>query len=186
MTLTDAALAAELAVDAGKLLLAVRDEVGFAQPWHLGDLGDGRANQLIIRRLRDERPGDAVLSEESPDNLARLRADRVWIVDPLDGTREFTTRGRDDWAVHIALWQRVGGPDGASTLDNALSGKPQIVQIEPTDTAFKTNGCQPWQLTDAPPPNENPPWLSGIQLRHYLDVINGLSGASGNGQLPPS
>ncbi len=83
-------------------------------------------------------------------------------------------------------WKRVGGPDGATTLDNALSGKPQIVQIEPTDTAFKTNGCQPWQLTDAPPPNENPPWLSGIQLRHYLDVINGLSGASGNGQLPPS
>ena len=123
MTLTDAALAAELAVDAGKLLLAVRDEVGFAQPWHLGDLGDGRANQLIIRRLRDERPGDAVLSEESPDNLARLRADRVWIVDPLDGTREFTTRGRDDWAVHIALWQRTGA-DGAGAITDAAVSLP--------------------------------------------------------------
>ena len=123
MTLTDAALAAELAVDAGKLLLAVRDEVGFAQPWHLGDTGDGRANQLIIRRLRDARPGDAVLSEESPDNLARLRSDRVWIVDPLDGTREFTTPGRDDWAVHIALWQR-GGADGLGAITDAAVSLP--------------------------------------------------------------
>ncbi|BBY35336.1 3'(2'),5'-bisphosphate nucleotidase CysQ [Mycolicibacter minnesotensis] len=121
MTLTDAALAAELAVDAGKLLLAVRDQVGFAQPWHLGDTGDGRANQLIIRRLRDERPGDAVLSEESPDTLARLTSDRVWIVDPLDGTREFTMPGRDDWAVHIALWQRDGADGFGAITDAAVS-----------------------------------------------------------------
>ncbi|WP_082109615.1 inositol monophosphatase family protein [Mycobacterium sp. UM_Kg1] len=123
MTLTDAALAAELAVEAGKLLLAVRDKVGFAQPWHLGDTGDGRANQLIIRRLRDARPTDAVLSEESPDTLARLRADRVWIIDPLDGTREFTTPGRDDWAVHIALWQR-GGVDGYGAITDAAVSLP--------------------------------------------------------------
>ena len=83
-------------------------------------------------------------------------------------------------------WRRIGGDDGNTTLDNALTGKPQVVRIEPTDTAFKTNGCQPWQLTDAPPPGQNPPWLSQIQLRHYLDVLNGLAGQSGNGQLPPS
>ena len=83
-------------------------------------------------------------------------------------------------------WRRVGGDDGNTTLDNALTGKAQVVQIEPTDTAFKTNGCQRWQLTDAPPPGQNPPWLSQIQLRHYLDVLNGLAGQSGNGQLPPS
>jgi hypothetical protein len=83
-------------------------------------------------------------------------------------------------------WRRIGGDDGNTTLDNALTGKPQVVQIEPTDMAFKTNGCQPWQLTDAPPPGQNPPWLSQIQLRHYLDVLNGLAGQSGNGQLPPS
>jgi hypothetical protein len=83
-------------------------------------------------------------------------------------------------------WRRVGGGDGNTTLDNALTGKAQVVQIEPTDTAFKTNGCQPWQLTDAPPPGQNPPWLSQLQLRHYLDVLNGLAGQSGNGQLPPS
>ncbi|MBW0017957.1 MAG: 3'(2'),5'-bisphosphate nucleotidase CysQ [Mycobacterium sp.] len=106
---TDAALAADLAVDAGKLLLQVRDEVGFGHPWALGDAGDFYANELLLRRLRAERPDDAVLSEEAYDDLVRLNSDRVWIVDPLDGTREFSTQGRDDWAVHIALWQRPGG-----------------------------------------------------------------------------
>jgi 3'(2'), 5'-bisphosphate nucleotidase len=103
---TDAALAADLAVDAGELLLRVRDEVGFGHPWSLGDAGDFHANELILRRLRAERPDDAVLSEEAYDDLVRLQSDRVWIIDPLDGTREFSTPGRDDWAVHIALWQR--------------------------------------------------------------------------------
>lgn len=102
---TDAALAAELADAAGRLLLQVRDELGFSDPWALGAAGDKRANALILERLRDERPDDGVLSEEAHDNLRRLRKDRVWIIDPLDGTREFSTRGRDDWAVHVALWQ---------------------------------------------------------------------------------
>jgi 3'(2'), 5'-bisphosphate nucleotidase len=115
---TDAALAADLAADAGKLLLQVREEVGFGHPWALGDAGDFHANELILRRLRAERPGDAVLSEEAYDDLVRLKSDRVWIIDPLDGTREFSTPGRDDWAVHIALWQR---PAGGST-----NGRPEI------------------------------------------------------------
>ncbi|MGO9510808.1 MAG: 3'(2'),5'-bisphosphate nucleotidase CysQ [Mycobacterium sp.] len=115
--MTDAELAADLAADAGKLLLAVRDEIGFGHPWALGDAGDFEANALLLRRLRAERPGDAVLSEEAHDDLVRLRSDRVWIIDPLDGTREFSTQGRDDWAVHIALWQR---PDGLN------DGRPQI------------------------------------------------------------
>lgn len=111
--LTDAALAADLAADAGQLLLKVREEIGFGHPWALGDAGDSLANALILRRLSVERPGDAVLSEEAYDDLARVDRDRVWIIDPLDGTREFSTPGRDDWAVHIALWQRpAGGPTG--------------------------------------------------------------------------
>ncbi len=84
-------------------------------------------------------------------------------------------------------WKRVGGPDGTATLDNALSSKPQLVQIDPTDKAFKTDGCQPWQLADGQTPAaDTPPWLAQLQLRHYLDVLNGLAGQSGNGQLPPS
>ncbi len=118
--LSDAALAAELAVDAGKLLLAVRAEVGFDYPWMLGDVGDRQANTLLLQRLRAERPGDAVLSEEADDDLTRLHSDRVWIIDPLDGTNEFSIPGCRDWAVHVALWQRDAGPGGGIT-DAAVS-----------------------------------------------------------------
>jgi 3'(2'), 5'-bisphosphate nucleotidase len=120
--LTDAALAADLAADAGELLLKVREEIGFGHPWALGDAGDSLANELILRRLRAERPDDAVLSEEAHDDLARLKYDRVWIIDPLDGTREFSTPGRDDWAVHIALWQRP--TDGQREITDAAVALP--------------------------------------------------------------
>jgi 3'(2'), 5'-bisphosphate nucleotidase len=129
---SDAALAADLAEDAGKLLLAVRHKVGFDHPWLLGDAGDSQANSLLLRRLHAERPDDAVLSEEAYDDLTRLRADRVWIVDPLDGTREFSTPGRDDWAVHVALWQRHDGPNGAIT--DAAVALPAMGELYRSDT----------------------------------------------------
>lgn len=137
---TDAALAAAVADEAGRLLLEVRDEVGFDHPRHLGDAGDARANVLILDRLRAARPDDAVLSEESPDTQRRQFADRVWIVDPLDGTREFSTAGRPDWAVHIALWRRDGGPDGAIT--DAAVGLPATGEVYRSDTvtAAEPNG----------------------------------------------
>ena len=119
--LTDAALAADLAADAGELLLKVREEIGFGHPWALGDAGDSLANELILRRLRAERPDDAVLSEEAYDDLVRLKSDRVWIIDPVDGTREFSTPGRDDWAVHIALWQRSAHGDGGSDSEGEIT-----------------------------------------------------------------
>jgi 3'(2'), 5'-bisphosphate nucleotidase len=130
--LTDAALAADLAVDAGKLLLAVRDEVGFAYPWMLGDIGDRQANSFLLQRLRAERPGDAVLSEEADDDLTRLHADRVWIIDPLDGTNEFSIPGCRDWAVHVALWQRHAGPGGAIT--DAAVALPALGEVYRSDT----------------------------------------------------
>jgi 3'(2'), 5'-bisphosphate nucleotidase len=130
--LTDAALAGDLAEDAGKLLLAVREEIGFDHPWALGDAGDSRANSLLLRRLSAERPGDAVLSEEAYDDLTRLTADRVWIIDPVDGTREFSTPGRSDWAVHVALWQRNGGPHGAIT--DAAVALPAAGELFRSDT----------------------------------------------------
>jgi 3'(2'), 5'-bisphosphate nucleotidase len=129
---TDAALAADLAEDAGRLLLRVRAEVGFDYPWELGDAGDSLANTLLLRRLSAERPGDAVLSEEAHDDLVRLRSDRVWIIDPVDGTREFSMPGREDWAVHVALWQRIGGPDGL--LTDAAVALPARGEVYRTDT----------------------------------------------------
>lgn len=138
--LTDAELAADLAADAGKLLLQVRAEIGFDQPWTLGETGDRQANSLLLRRLQAERPGDAVLSEEAHDDLARLKSDRVWIIDPLDGTREFSTPGRDDWAVHIALWRRSSnGQPEITDAAVALPARGNVVYR--TDTV--TSGAAP-------------------------------------------
>lgn len=110
--MTDAALARAIAEEAGALLLALRREGGLAGR-ALGDAGDAQANALILDRLRAARPQDFVLSEESIDDTARCAADRVWIVDPLDGTREYAD-GLDDWAVHIAL--AVGGRPGPGAV----------------------------------------------------------------------
>lgn len=138
--LTDAELAADLAADAGKLLLQVRAEIGFDQPWTLGEAGDRQANSLLLRRLQAERPGDAVLSEEAHDDLARLKSDRVWIIDPLDGTREFSTPGRDDWTVHIALWRRSSnGQPEITDAAVALPARGNVVYR--TDTV--TSGAAP-------------------------------------------
>ena len=132
MSLTDAALAAAVAQEAGELLLALRAEFSFYDPYELGDAGDKRANVLILDRLREQRPGDAVLSEEAVDDLSRVDADRVWIVDPVDGTREYSIPPRQDWAVHIALWQRDGSPDGG--LTDAAVALPARGEVYRTDT----------------------------------------------------
>lgn len=99
--LDDATLARRIADNAGALLLSLLEE-GTLEGRTLCDAGDREANRLILDLLARARPDDAVLSEESADDLARLTQARVWIVDPLDGTREFGER-RADWAVHIAL-----------------------------------------------------------------------------------
>lgn len=139
---TDAEVAAVVAAEAGELLLAVREEVGFYDSYDLGDAGDRRANTLILKRLAELRPGDAVLSEEAVDDLSRVHADRVWIVDPVDGTREFSMPGHTDWAVHIALWQRHGRAAGAApaatgdqgAITDAAVGLPALGQVYRTDT----------------------------------------------------
>ncbi len=99
--MTDGELAHDIASEAGALLLALRQR-GDCTGKALGDRGDREANELILARLYAARPSDFVLSEESRDDPGRCAASRVWIVDPLDGTREYA-EGRDDWAVHVAL-----------------------------------------------------------------------------------
>ncbi len=103
--LTDAELAAHLAEVAGKLLLQVRD-CGLMSLKALGKAGDNIANQYLIHAIAEQRPDDGLLSEESSDTDARLSKSRVWIIDPVDGTREYG-EARDDWAVHVAL--AIGG-----------------------------------------------------------------------------
>lgn len=99
--MTDAELAYLLADEAGKLLMSVRDS-GVVEGKPLGALGDAVAHEFLVRALAVHRPDDAVLSEEGSKDLDRLKHSRVWIVDPLDGTREYS-EGRSDWAVHVAL-----------------------------------------------------------------------------------
>jgi 3'(2'), 5'-bisphosphate nucleotidase len=105
---SDHQVAARLATEAGRLLLDVRAELADATEAERKAAGDKRSHDFLMEALAAERPGDAVLSEEGADNPVRLSAERVWIVDPLDGTREFSELGRDDWAVHVALWKRFG------------------------------------------------------------------------------
>ncbi len=116
----DAALAAELAVVAGRMLVRLRS-VLFAEgvaPWEVMDTGDAEAHKLLVAALSELRPTDSVLSEEGRDDRKRLQAERVWIVDPLDGTNEYG-EGRPDWAVHVALWERGELSAGAVSLPSA-------------------------------------------------------------------
>jgi len=103
--MNDAELAAHLAEQAGRILLEVR-ESGRHHGKELGRAGDAEANAVLVAALRELRPNDGLLSEEEKDNALRLTKERVWIVDPVDGTREYGER-RNDWAVHVAL--AIGG-----------------------------------------------------------------------------
>jgi 3'(2'), 5'-bisphosphate nucleotidase len=119
---SDDLLARDLAVAAGERLIRLRAAGGDAA--QLRAAGDRLSHEFLSAELARLRPGDAVLSEEGKDDAARLSADRVWIVDPLDGTREFGEPGRSDWAVHVALWENGRLTAGAVALpaqDRVLS-----------------------------------------------------------------
>lgn len=114
----DHGLARRLAEEAGRLLVQVRAELGRAgsHRWDVMDTGDVTAHRFLMDALQRERPGDIVLSEEGADDRRRMGAERVWIVDPLDGTNEYGEPGRPDWAVHVALWERGALTAGAVAL----------------------------------------------------------------------
>ncbi len=110
MIVDDDHLAHDLATSAGQRLLDLRDRADFSDQVALRAAGDRLSHEYITAALAAHRHGDALLSEEGKDDLVRLAARRVWIVDPLDGTREFGEAGRTDWAVHVALWERADQP----------------------------------------------------------------------------
>ena len=125
---TDAEFAAHLAATAGKLLLQIRDN-GQLSPQALGKAGDEAANRYLCDAIHEQRPDDGLLSEEEKDNPTRLSKSRVWIIDPVDGTREYG-EGRTDWAVHVAL---------------AVDGVPCIgaVALPSLDLVLRTDQLQP-------------------------------------------
>jgi 3'(2'), 5'-bisphosphate nucleotidase len=102
--LSDHDVAREVAVAAGEMLVELRERMRGESVDVVRARGDLDSHRLIVELLAELRPADAVLSEEGVDDRARLQARRVWIVDPLDGTREFGEAERSDWAVHVALW----------------------------------------------------------------------------------
>ena len=127
---SDAEVSREIAQRAGQLLLELR--AGFGPIDDKDDAnrlrkeGDRQAHELIVAALAEVRPDDAVLSEEGKDDAARLEAERVWIVDPLDGTFEYG-QGRPDFAVHIALWQPARAAISAATVDLPAQGLTRTV-----------------------------------------------------------
>ena len=134
--MTDPELAAHLAQAAGKLLLDVRAAGGLSGV-ALGKAGDQTANQFLVAAIRDQRPDDGLLSEEEKDNSARLSKSRVWIIDPVDGTREYGEK-RADWAVHVAL---------------SIDGAPAIgaVALPDLDLVLRTDQIQPLPAASATP-----------------------------------
>lgn len=116
-SLSDAELATQLAIVTGQLLVQVREDLiaEGTTMWNLKDTGDMVAHNFLMEAFDAVRPNDGVLSEEGHDNRARLSNNRVWIIDPLDGTNEYG-EGRSDWAVHIALWENDELTAGAVSL----------------------------------------------------------------------
>ncbi len=128
MAMSDGDLAAQLADQAGRILLQVR-ESGLFGGKALGKAGDQTANQFLCHALREQRPEDGLLSEEEKDNAERLAKERVWIVDPVDGTREYG-EARADWAVHVGL-----AVDGVPALGSvALPGLGTVLRSDAPGT----------------------------------------------------
>jgi len=145
MTMTDADLAAHLAEVAGRILLEVRASGVFGGK-SLGKAGDQTANQFLVHALREQRPDDGLLSEEEKDNPERLGKSRVWIVDPVDGTREYGEE-RTDWAVHVGLaidGQPVIGAVGLPGLGEVLrTDRPGAVPPAPARLRMVVSRTRP-------------------------------------------
>jgi 3'(2'), 5'-bisphosphate nucleotidase len=138
-TLDEHAFSAWAAEAARTVLLEVRSRAGSEglEGKALKDAGDTAAQAELDRLLTAFRPDDSVLSEEAADDKSRLDASRVWIIDPLDGTREFSEPPRDDWAVHVALWEDgdlVAGAVAQPALGETFStGRPVVVPPRTSD-----------------------------------------------------
>ncbi|MDD7810978.1 3'(2'),5'-bisphosphate nucleotidase CysQ [Mycobacterium sp. CSUR Q5927] len=167
--MNDHQLAAQLAADAGRLLLAVREELADAPAAERKAAGDKRSHDYLMTALAAERPDDAVLSEEGADDPVRLHAERVWIVDPLDGTREFSELDRDDWAVHVALWQ--AGELNAGAVALPARG---ITLATPTVTAPPPHTGQPRIAVS----RSRPPAIAET-VRERLDAVLVPMGSAG-------
>ena len=164
---TDAELARALAAQTGELLTALRRDPPVGRS--LRDAGDAAAHELIVRGLGQARPDDVVFSEEAADPRRRLAQRRVWIVDPLDVTREYGEPGREDWAVHIALWA-----DGA--LVAAAVALPALGEVYATDDP-------PSRPAHPTPPSRPGPGPRIVVSRSRPPAVAGLLASELGGEL---
>jgi len=162
---TDDILARDLAADAGRVLLRIRaDFPADGDGKELKSAGDTGSHDFLMAMLAQSRPQDAVLSEEGADDPARLSAERVWIVDPLDGTREFSERPRDDWAVHVALWERGELVAGAVAL-------PAREQVFATDAPPPIPPANGGKIRLAVSRSRPPAWLPALVEALDAEVV---------------
>lgn len=150
MSMSDGELAAHLAETAGRILLDVR-AAGVFSPKALGKAGDQTANQFLVHAIREQRPDDGLLSEESKDTAERLAKSRVWIIDPVDGTREYGEE-RTDWAVHVGL-----AIDGVAAI--GAIGLPGL------DLVLRSDRPQPL------PPGNSPPRMLVSRTRPAAEAV---------------
>jgi 3'(2'), 5'-bisphosphate nucleotidase len=154
------------------MLVGLRDDLvrsGISY-WALKDEGDWAAHRFIVESLRTNRPEDIILSEEAADDRARLSADRVWIIDPIDGTNEFAEPPRQDWAIHIALWER--GRLSAGTV--ALPALGLTFDADPPHTVPPVTRTRPILVTSR---TRNP--YCAVIVAHALGCDVGRLGSAG-------
>jgi 3'(2'), 5'-bisphosphate nucleotidase len=179
-TADDHALAHDLAERAGRLLLDLRAEGG--DPAALKNAGDRSSHNFLVAELAKARPADAVLSEEGIDDKARLTADRVWIIDPLDGTREFGESGRPDWAVHVALWERgAGGASGEPGAAGELTAGAVALPAQQLTLSTLNAAKRPERRGDFSRPSEGVPeeiFPSGSGAQRPLRLVVSRTRAS--------
>ena len=166
------------------MLLELRRSLAGADPQRLGAEGDRRSHAHITSLLAEARPDDPVLSEEGKDDRRRLSRERVWIVDPLDGTREYG-ENRPDWAVHVALWAHgalVAGAvalPGAADLLRLLFDRPAYEPLDRTKLVWATGAAPPVHPADLPPPtgrlvvsrSRPPDFAADVGRALALDVV---------------
>jgi 3'(2'), 5'-bisphosphate nucleotidase len=151
---SDAQLATRVATETGTLLVELRSRLGSegAPSWMLMDEGDAAGQAFIADELARARPDDAVLSEEGADDPRRFTSERVWIVDPLDGTREYGEPQRSDWAVHVALWDHGALTAGAVALPAlgltlATDPPPEVPDVDRPRPVVVTSRSRPTFIT---------------------------------------
>ena len=171
-TESDQALATRVATEAGVMLEQLRTEmheVG-THYWDMKDDGDVAGHRFVVSALQSARPDDVILSEEAADNRKRLQAERVWIIDPIDGTSEFAEPPRWDWAIHVALWEKghlTAGAVAMPTLGRTFNASPAEV-VPPSERE------QPVLVTSR---TRNP--YSAVLVANALDCLVGRIGSAG-------